>query len=83
MKKQRIYNSYEEINRDLAIYKLEQEIYLTKMKNDVSHIQDGLKPKNLVAGFLGVRSDGGGNWFSRTALALLPWTARTVWKMFR
>lgn len=84
MKQPKIYSSYEEINRDLAIYKLEKEICLIKIQNDVEQIKEGLTVKRLITGFLGIDSEGeGGNWFSRTFMTILPFTLRTAWKMFR
>ena len=46
MTKNKIYSSFEEIDNDLKILRLEKEISLT---NQVSAVAESLTPKNLLA----------------------------------
>jgi len=48
MTKMKLYNSFEEINRELEIYKLQAEIDKEKIKQNVTMLKDAVSPTNLV-----------------------------------
>ncbi len=85
MKKVKIYSSYAEVHRDLAIYELEMELYKEKMKFDLELIKEDLTFKNVVAGYFGEKesNDHSGGWLSKLVISFLPWTSRLFWKIIR
>ena len=84
-KEEKIYSSYEEVNRDLEIYKLEMQLYREKMKSDFDDVKSELTFKNILAGFFNVRSSTstGGSWLSKLLVSFAPWTTRLIWKIIR
>lgn len=42
------YSSFDEINRDLEIYRLQSEICKEKMKQNVIEIKDAVSPTNIL-----------------------------------
>lgn len=48
MTKMKLYNSFEEINRELEIYKLQAEIDKEKIKQNVTMLKDAVSPTNLA-----------------------------------
>lgn len=42
------YSSFDEINRDLEIYRLQSEICKEKMKQNVLEIKDAVSPTNIL-----------------------------------
>lgn len=52
-KERKIYSSFEEIDLDLKIIKLEREIHLEKAKLGARRAKESLQPMNLVKGFVG------------------------------
>ncbi len=44
----KVYNSYEEINRDLEILKVEKDLAYHKFKKDLDETKESLKPKNMI-----------------------------------
>lgn len=52
-KERKIYSSFEEIDLDLKILKLEREIHLEKAKMGARRAKESLQPMNLVKGFVG------------------------------
>ena len=49
MTKNKIYSSFEEIDNDLKILRLEKEIDRLSLTNHVSAVAESLTPKNLLA----------------------------------
>lgn len=47
------YSSYAEIDRDLAILKLERQLHLEKVKYELDNAKENLKFGNLVEGYFG------------------------------
>ena len=85
MEKDKVYTSYEQVNRDLAIYKLEMELYREKLKNDVDNVKEDLSFSNVISGFFNLKSSKstGGSWISRILVSFAPWTTRMIWKLIR
>lgn len=50
------YSSYNEIDQDLEVLKLERELHYRKLKRGVDHTIDQLKVGNLIEGYLGFSS---------------------------
>ncbi|SFU27188.1 hypothetical protein SAMN05216480_10197 [Pustulibacterium marinum] len=50
----RVYKSFEEIDNDLAIRKLERDIAAEKVKLNLSKTKEQLMPTNLLGGFTGI-----------------------------
>ncbi|MDT0294683.1 DUF6327 family protein [Mesonia ostreae] len=48
----KIYNSYEEVDHDLKILKLQTEINKEKMKINVEDIKEDLSPISIVSGIV-------------------------------
>lgn len=85
MKEEKIYSSYEQVNRDLEIYKLEMKLYREKMKSDLEEVKSELTFKNILAGFFNLKSSNstGGSWLSKLLVSFAPWTTRFIWKIIR
>ncbi|MBC5839325.1 DUF6327 family protein [Flavobacterium muglaense] len=49
----RKYSSYEQIDRELEILKIEKEISLQKVRLEFQGIKENLEPKNIVRGIVG------------------------------
>lgn len=47
------YSSYQEIERDLEILKLEKEIQYQKLVHSFQKTKESITPQNIVSGFLG------------------------------
>lgn len=47
------YSSYQEIERDLEILKLEKEIQYQKLVHSFQKTKESITPHNIVSGFLG------------------------------
>lgn len=60
MKRNRIYQSFEEIESDLKILRLKKEIDWLQLKNSTSNFTDSLAPKSLIANAF---SNVGGDFF--------------------
>ncbi|WP_343635328.1 DUF6327 family protein [Fluviicola sp.] len=52
-KKPQIYSSFEEIELDLQILKLEREIHAQKIKLNLEKTGENLRPVNLINDYLG------------------------------
>lgn len=52
-KKPRIYSSFEEIELDLQILKLEREIHAQKLKLNIEKTGENLRPVNLINDYIG------------------------------
>lgn len=52
-KPKKIYSSFEEIELDLQILKLEREIYAQKIKMSIRKTGDNLRPMNLLQDYIG------------------------------
>ncbi|MGV3612954.1 MAG: DUF6327 family protein [Fluviicola sp.] len=52
-KKPKIYSSFEEIELDLQILKIEREIHAQKIKLNLEKTGENLKPINLLEGYIG------------------------------
>jgi len=52
-KKPKIYSSFEEIELDLQILKLEREIHAQKIKLGFQRTKENLKPVNLLEDYIG------------------------------
>lgn len=50
----KIYTNFKEIDRDLAIVKLERDIAWEKAKLDFNEAKSDLSPMNLLGGFGGI-----------------------------
>lgn len=50
----RVYNTFEEINKDLSVLKLERQIALEKVKLNVAKTKTELQPTQLLGGFSGI-----------------------------
>lgn len=50
----KVYSSFEEIDNDIAIRKLERDIALEKVKLNVTKTRDQLSPIHLLGGFKGM-----------------------------
>lgn len=50
----KVYSSFEEIDNDIAIRKLERDIAFEKVKLNVSKAKDELSPIHLLGGFKGL-----------------------------
>lgn len=48
----KIYKSYEEIDRELAVLKTERELHYQNVLQNVENVKTGLKPVNLAKGLL-------------------------------
>jgi len=48
MNKEKTYSSFDEINRDLEIYRLQAQIGKEKMKHNFIEIKDAVSPTNLL-----------------------------------
>jgi hypothetical protein len=46
------YSSYDEIDRELEILKLEKEIRFQKLKLSIHQTKESITPQNIVSGFL-------------------------------
>lgn len=49
----KVYNSYEEVDNDLRILRLQSQINKEKIKINYHHIKEDLEPINMVTGLLG------------------------------
>jgi hypothetical protein len=52
-KKQKIYSSFEEIELDLQILKVQREIHAQKIKLNLEKTGENLQPMNLLEGYIG------------------------------
>ncbi len=52
-KKQKIYSSFEEIELDLKILKIQREIHAQKLKLNLEKTGENLKPVNLLQDYIG------------------------------
>jgi hypothetical protein len=52
-KNPKIYSSFEEIELDLKILKLEREIHVQKIKMGFRETGENLRPMNLLQGYIG------------------------------
>lgn len=52
-KKQKIYSSFEEIELDLQILKVQREIHAQKIKLNLEKTGENLRPMNLLEGYIG------------------------------
>lgn len=52
-KRPKIYSSFEEIELDLKILKLEREIHAQKIKMGFQEIGESLRPRNLLQDYIG------------------------------
>ena len=52
-KKQKIYSSFEEIELDLQILKVQREIHAQKIKLNLEKTEENLQPMNLLEGYIG------------------------------
>lgn len=52
-KKQKIYSSFEEIELDLQILKVQREIHAQKIKLNLEKTGENLKPINLLEDYIG------------------------------
>nr|WP_294859317.1 DUF6327 family protein [uncultured Fluviicola sp.] len=55
-KKPQIYSSFEEIELDLQILKLEREIHAQKIKINIEKTGENLRPINLLQDYLGTQN---------------------------
>ncbi|MCO6147628.1 DUF6327 family protein [Flavobacterium sp. NRK1] len=46
--KLKVYNSYDEINRDLEILKVEKDLAYAKFKRSLDETKDSLQPMNMI-----------------------------------
>jgi len=44
----KVYSSYEEINRDLEILKVEKDLAYARFKRDLEETKESLEPMNLI-----------------------------------
>ncbi|ALM49230.1 hypothetical protein AMR72_10210 [Flavobacterium psychrophilum] len=44
----KVYNSYDEINRDLEILKVEKDLALAKFKRSLDETKESLQPMNML-----------------------------------
>ena len=49
----KVYKSFEQINHDLKVLKLQQQIDKEQLKLSFSHTKDSLSPLSLIAGTVG------------------------------
>lgn len=56
-KKPKIYSSFEEIELDLQILKLEREIHAQKIKINIEKTGENLRPINLLKDYLGTQNE--------------------------
>lgn len=49
----KVYNSYEEVDNDLRILRLQTQINKEKIKLNYHHIKEDLEPINMVTGIIG------------------------------
>lgn len=54
MKANKDYTSFEEIDRDLRILRLQREIHLEHLKLSVQEAKSSLSPSNLLGGMSGI-----------------------------
>lgn len=52
-KKPKVYSSFEEIELDLQILKVQREIHAQKIKLNLEKTGENLKPINLLEGYIG------------------------------
>ncbi len=70
MEKSKIYSSFEEIDLDLQILKLEREIHAQKIKLNLEKTGENLRPINLINDYIG-NSD-------RTNLSMIEQTFKII-----
>ena len=67
------YSSYEEIDSEIEILKLEKEIHLQKILLNIEQTKEVLRPENLLIEFLGACKMVVTNSYTKVLLAVLPY----------
>lgn len=70
------YSSYEEIDRELEILKLEKEIHLQKIILNFQQTKEVLRPENLLIDFLGSCKTMVTNSYTKVLLTVLPYVIK-------
>ncbi len=82
MKEKKIYSSYDEIDRDLEILKLERKLHYHKVKRSIEDLKDDLTFVNLAQGFFGVSKEDSRPLMKTVFRASVPFLLKKVFSFF-